>query len=124
MPAFPGIGLVKMTADEGEIVVPKITVTFADGTMQEVSSAELFGDDFFPPLLPSKYFTVGRGPDKKGPLPEDAKAFLASRLKKLFAGRGVASVTFQALRESFPLDHSEKRTVIGVEDERVIPFSS
>jgi hypothetical protein len=123
LPAFPGIGLLKMTASEGEVQVIRIMVHFADGTTEEAPRAALFGNDFFPTLFPSKYFSLGRETDKNAPLPADAKAFLAVRLQHLYPGRDITSVTFQALHEAFPLDHPNDRTVMNIDQERAIPFS-
>jgi hypothetical protein len=123
MPAFSGIGLGKMTADEGETTQIRIFVRFADQSTVEVPRAELLGNDFFPSVLPVKFVTVGRGSDKNGPLPEDATQFLAVRLEKLFPGKSVAAVTFQVLRVAFPLDRPNDRKIVGVVQERVIPFT-
>jgi len=123
MPAFSGIGLLKMTHDEGEVYVEQIQIRFADKTTVELRPVEFFGDDFFPSVLPGKYFVLGRGTNRDGPLPQDAKQFLATRLEKLYPSRPVASVTFQVLRMVFPLDRPKELTVAEVADERVFSFS-
>jgi hypothetical protein len=123
MPAFDGVGLSRMTRDEGELDLIAITVRFRDGSEEGVPRGVLFGDDFFPTVLPVKFFTAGLGADGKGPLPADAKAFLAARLAAVFPGKPVESVTFRAVRTSFPLDRPGDRRAVGVDAERVIPFS-
>jgi hypothetical protein len=122
MPGFPGTGLLRMTAQEGQTNVVRTTVHFADGSSVEVPRGDLFGNDFFPSTLPVKYFRMGREKGKDGPLPDDAKAFLAARLKQLFPGRPVTSATMEALRVAFPLDRPREQRVVGVDDAREIPL--
>lgn len=123
MPPFSGIGLSRMTQDEGEVILVRIIVRFADQTTAEVSRAALFGNDFYPTVLQNKYFDLGRDGGKDAGLPNDARQFLAQRLEKLYPGKAVASVAFRAVRVSFPLDQPNVRTDVGVADERIVPFS-
>ena len=123
MPPFGGIGLNRMTKDEGETTLVRIKIRFADQTTTEVTRSALFGNDFYPSVLPDKYFVLGREGAKDSGLPDDAKQFLAERLEKLYTGKAVAAVTFQAVRVSFPLDRPNDRMDVGMADERVVPFS-